>query len=144
MTLSPSHRSIFDIDTIDLGPERRSYLEHKLERVWEINSQVCGGVSDILEGVGRQVCLCLSDRLPAPGQLLIAPQLRCLAHERACCHGGVARTLLPGLLTPHACSAPFPIHDQGSIPYVPYLRAPYYVWVGQHHQTGRECDCGRV
>ena len=58
-------RSIFDVDTIDLGPERRAYLEHKLERVWEINSQ-------------------------------------------------------------------------GSIPYVPYLRAPYYIWIGQNHQTGRE------
>ena len=53
------------MDTIDLGPERRAYLEHKLERVWEINSQ-------------------------------------------------------------------------GSIPYVPYLRAPYYIWIGQNHQTGRE------
>jgi betaine lipid synthase len=50
-------RCIFDIDGIDLGPERRAYLEHRLERVWEINSQ-------------------------------------------------------------------------GSIPYVPYLRAPYYVWIG--------------
>jgi hypothetical protein len=58
-------RSVFDIDTIDLGPERRAYIEHKLERVWEVNSQ-------------------------------------------------------------------------GSIPYVPYLRAPYYIWIGQHHQTGRE------
>lgn len=28
---------------------------------------------------------------------------------------------------------------QGSIPYVPYLRAPYYVWVGRHQQLGREC-----
>lgn len=59
-------RSIFDVDTIDLGPERRAYLEHKLERVWEINSE-------------------------------------------------------------------------GSIPYVPYLRAPYYIWIGQNHQDGREC-----
>jgi betaine lipid synthase len=58
-------RSVFDIDSIDLGPERRSYLEHRLERVWEINSQ-------------------------------------------------------------------------GSIPYVPYFRAPYYVWIGQPHVTGRE------
>ncbi len=33
-------RSIFDIDNIDIGPERRSYLEQKLERVWESNSQV--------------------------------------------------------------------------------------------------------
>lgn len=56
-------RSIFDIDGIDLGPERRTYLEHKLERVWEINSQ-------------------------------------------------------------------------GSIPYVPYLRAPYYVWIGRKPTGG--------
>lgn len=32
-------RSIFDIDNIDIGPERRAYLETKLERVWEINSE---------------------------------------------------------------------------------------------------------
>lgn len=31
-------RSIFDIDNIDLGPERRQYLDHTLERVWEFNS----------------------------------------------------------------------------------------------------------
>jgi hypothetical protein len=57
------HRSIFDIDNIDIGPERRAYLETKLERVWEVNSQ-------------------------------------------------------------------------GSIPYVPYLRAPYYVWLGRPWQDG--------
>ncbi len=50
-------RCIFDTDSIDIGPERRQYLDHQLSRVWETNSQ-------------------------------------------------------------------------GSIPYVPYLRAPYYVWVG--------------
>lgn len=51
-------RSIFDIDNIDLGPERRQYIEHKLERICEFNSS-------------------------------------------------------------------------GGIPYVPYLRAPYYVWIGR-------------
>lgn len=51
-------RSIFDTDNIDIGPERRHYLDHELKRVWEVNCQ-------------------------------------------------------------------------GSIPYVPYLRAPYYVWVGR-------------
>ena len=50
-------RSIFDMDGIDLGPERRQYLDHQLSRVWECNGQ-------------------------------------------------------------------------GSIPYVPRLRAPYYVWIG--------------
>jgi betaine lipid synthase len=45
------------MDGIDLGPERRQYLDHQLSRVWECNGQ-------------------------------------------------------------------------GSIPYVPYLRAPYYVWIG--------------
>jgi betaine lipid synthase len=53
-----SCRSIFDIDNIDIGPERRAYLETKLERQWEINSE-------------------------------------------------------------------------GSIPWVPYLRAPYFVWLGK-------------
>ena len=51
-------RSVFDIDNIDIGPERRAYLETRLERVWEVNRE-------------------------------------------------------------------------GSIPYVPYFRAPYYVWVGR-------------
>ena len=51
-------RSIFDQDNIDLGPERRAYIEHKLERITEFNGN-------------------------------------------------------------------------GSIPYVPYLRAPYYVWLGR-------------
>ncbi len=64
-------RSIFDVDTIDLGPERRAYLEHRLERVWEVNSQ-------------------------------------------------------------------------GSIPYVPYLRAPYYIWIGQNHQTGHAAHENKV
>ncbi len=32
-------RATFDIDNIDIGPERRAYLETKLERVWEINSE---------------------------------------------------------------------------------------------------------
>jgi hypothetical protein len=45
------------MDGIDLGPERRQYLDHQLSRVWECNGQ-------------------------------------------------------------------------GSIPYVPHLRAPYYVWIG--------------
>lgn len=57
------YRCIFDIDGIDLGPERRAYLEHHLDRVWEVNSQ-------------------------------------------------------------------------GSIPYVPYLRAPYYVWIGRKPAGG--------
>ncbi|KAJ9529578.1 hypothetical protein QJQ45_013915 [Haematococcus lacustris] len=56
-------RATFDTDNIDIGPERRAYLENRLERVWEVNSQ-------------------------------------------------------------------------GSIPYVPYLRAPYYVWIGRHRQMG--------
>lgn len=50
-------RSVFDTDSIDLGPERRQYLDHQLSRLWEVNSQ-------------------------------------------------------------------------GSIPYVPLLRAPYYCWIG--------------
>jgi betaine lipid synthase len=54
-------RATFDTDNIDLGPERRAYLETKLERAWERNSE-------------------------------------------------------------------------GSIPYVPYLRAPYYIWLGRHPQ----------
>ncbi|EFJ43864.1 hypothetical protein VOLCADRAFT_83033 [Volvox carteri f. nagariensis] len=64
-------RSIFDIDNIDIGPERRAYLEQKLERVWEQNSQ-------------------------------------------------------------------------GSIPYVPWLRAPYYVWIGRHPTVGHALHEERV
>ncbi|CAI7858224.1 unnamed protein product [Closterium sp. NIES-54] len=58
-------RSCFDLDGIDLSPERRHYLEHKLETVYEYNGQ-------------------------------------------------------------------------GKIPYVPYLRAPFYIWVG------RRRDCQKV
>ena len=32
-------RSIFDTDSIDLGPERRQYLDHSLCRVWEYNDE---------------------------------------------------------------------------------------------------------
>jgi len=32
-------RSIFDTDNIDIGPERRQYLDHSLSRVWEFNDQ---------------------------------------------------------------------------------------------------------
>ena len=35
-------RATFDVDNIDIGPERRGYLEQKLERVWEQNSEVRG------------------------------------------------------------------------------------------------------
>eukprot|EP00887_Chlorella_sp_A99_P007332 scaffold2.g7332.t1 len=51
-------RAVFDTDNIDVGPERRNYLDHELSRIWEFNGE-------------------------------------------------------------------------GSIPYVPFLRAPYYVWVGR-------------
>ena len=50
-------KSIFDIDNIDLGPERRQYLDHRLLRVFEYNSS-------------------------------------------------------------------------GAIPYIPFIKAPYYTWVG--------------
>ena len=30
-------RSVFETDGIFIGPERRAYLDHKLERVWEVN-----------------------------------------------------------------------------------------------------------
>jgi betaine lipid synthase len=56
-------RATFDVDNIDVGPERRAYLDSKLERVWEFNGE-------------------------------------------------------------------------GSIPYVPYLRAPYYVWIGRPWRDG--------
>jgi len=49
-------RCIFDIDSIDIGPERRQYLDHQLSRLWENNSQVpC-----LLLDFRLQVC-----RLPA-------------------------------------------------------------------------------
>ena len=50
-------KSIFDIDNVDLGPERRQYLDHRLVRVFEYNSS-------------------------------------------------------------------------GAIPYIPFIKAPYYTWVG--------------
>ena len=33
-------RATFDTDNIDVGPERRAFLDHRLSRVWEVNSQV--------------------------------------------------------------------------------------------------------
>lgn len=33
-------RATFDTDNIDIGPERRNYLDHRLSRVWEMNSEV--------------------------------------------------------------------------------------------------------
>lgn len=41
MLITVAHRSIFDTDNIDIGPERRHYLDHQLKRVWEVNCQVC-------------------------------------------------------------------------------------------------------
>jgi betaine lipid synthase len=32
-------RSVFDTDNIDIGPERRQYLDHALSRVWEYNDE---------------------------------------------------------------------------------------------------------
>jgi betaine lipid synthase len=63
-------RATFDVDNIDVGPERRAYLDGKLERVWEYNGE-------------------------------------------------------------------------GSIPYVPYLRAPFYVWVGRPWRDGSTGGGGR-
>jgi len=57
-------RAVFDTDNIDIGPERRSYLEHKLVRMHEFNGK-------------------------------------------------------------------------GPIPFVPVLRAPWYVWIGQPAADGR-------
>ena len=37
----PMCRATFDTDNIDIGPERRNYLDHRLSRVWEMNSEVC-------------------------------------------------------------------------------------------------------
>ena len=36
-------RATFDTDNIDIGPERRNYLDHRLSRVWEMNSEVRAG-----------------------------------------------------------------------------------------------------
>ena len=41
VTSAVLHRATFDTDNIDIGPERRAYLDHRLSRVWENNSQVC-------------------------------------------------------------------------------------------------------
>lgn len=40
-------RSTFDIDNIDIGPERRHYLDHRLSRVWEMNSEVRTGLVEV-------------------------------------------------------------------------------------------------
>ncbi len=33
-------RATFDTDNIDIGPERRAFLDHRLSRVWEFNGEV--------------------------------------------------------------------------------------------------------
>jgi hypothetical protein len=38
--ISHCGRATFDTDNIDIGPERRNYLDHRLSRVWEMNSEV--------------------------------------------------------------------------------------------------------
>eukprot|EP00850_Spirogloea_muscicola_P006735 SM000032S12119 [mRNA] locus=s32:681173:683030:+ [translate_table: standard] len=63
-------RAIFDLDGIDLGPDRRAYLEHQLSRVYEVNRS-------------------------------------------------------------------------GRIPYVPFLRAPYYIWLGRRDNSGRSQSNGQ-
>jgi len=55
-------RCIFDMDNIDIGPERRNYLDCRMDREWELNGQ-------------------------------------------------------------------------GSIPYVPFLRVPWYVWIGRKQSS---------
>lgn len=52
------HRSIFDTDNIDIGPERRAYLENKLERVWEQNSQVSFCGCSCLRGEAYSSAIC--------------------------------------------------------------------------------------
>lgn len=103
-----TRRATFDTDNIDIGPERRAYLEQRLERCWEVNSQVSRA---------RRTPICTRACAPASSIALCAllPQ-----------HAPTCNTRAAG---------PLP---QGSIPYVPYLRAPYYVWVGRHHVQGRE------
>lgn len=51
-------RCIFDTDNIDIGPERRNYLDHRLSRVWEYNGQVSFQayvISDVNAAMGGNV-----------------------------------------------------------------------------------------
>lgn len=58
-------RSIFDTDNIDLGPERRMYLDHRLERVYEYNSEVRGGKEWAARHIGCEQ--------PCPATAVFAP-----------------------------------------------------------------------
>ena len=70
-----ARRATFDTDNIDIGPERRDYLDHRLSRVWEMNSQVlspdtpgctCVGAGREVHRLGeaRSVPCYASQRLP--------------------------------------------------------------------------------
>ena len=111
-------RSVFDTDGIDLGPERRAYLDHQLRcgrpgvvafrapPLWGRRGR--RGRAHVCSGCARWgVC-------PPPA----AHPPRALAYPPSRPHP-----------TPH--SRVWEFNDEGSIPYVPFLRAPYYVWVGR-------------
>ena len=107
-------RSVFDTDNIDIGPERRQYLDHALRWV----------------GDGGSTCRCCVARAAlawaagAPGHC--AP---CTLHITAHVPLRMAAppSCQPLLPVSCACSRVWEFNDEGSIPYVPYLRAPYYV-----------------
>lgn len=172
-TFQPNHtrRSIFDTDNIDIGPERRNYLDHQLSRVWEYNDEVARGfvwrgggcgvqrvVGWVAKGQGRcgirgwgsvrnrvimwmpfcvQVCMvgwkgdswAVHFAWAAGGSILNHLAMALSGQPTASCAALRIRSAsnknFPNNLY-HCLS-----RAQGSIPYVPYLRAPYYVWIGR-------------
>lgn len=70
--------------------------------------------------------------------LLINHQLGIVQACLSSCVGFAPIQQLPRTFAMHALQTNSRLAPQGSIPYVPYLRAPYYVWIGQQRQLGRE------
>ena len=134
-------RSVFDTDNIDIGPERRQYLDHQLRCVcmcvrwagggW--GGAVGGWAGGLVEGPQGELRPFMSRALCTASCLeLSAPH-----HDSSSLHR-IARTAPnptatapPAAPAPAACSRVWEFNDEGSIPYVPWLRAPYYVWVGR-------------
>lgn len=80
-------RAIFDVDNIDIRPERRAYLETKLERVWDINSEesIPWCVWGVCVGNCSKMYVCVHVSLCVYSKLSCGPVV-------ACTHGIGAET----------------------------------------------------
>ena len=150
-------RATFDTDNIDVGPERRAYLDHRLSRVWEVNSQVSvctlhAARTRLAAQSTPQVHTCgkgchheTSDMCHHEFKVAEIPVVMCedAQHNTKAHHTTpllIINIPITSVMVSSACAASIisqQVHElyasvlQGSIPYVPFLRAPYYVWIGR-------------